>query len=58
MAFLVIGMTSGAYGKDRRGKGAAVEDAIISGDEAAYRKARDELRNNPATATDPPETTS
>ena len=60
MAFLVIGMTSGAYGKARRGKGAAVEDAIISGDEVAYRKARDDLArgSSPPNATDPdsPET--
>jgi hypothetical protein len=53
MAFLVIGMTSGAYGKARRGKGAAVEDAIISGDEDAYEKAVDDLDRNSPKATDP-----
>jgi len=45
MAFLVIGMTSGAYGKHRRGKGAAVKDAILRGDEEGRRKAFEEALN-------------
>jgi hypothetical protein len=58
MAFLVIGMTSGAYGKHRRGKGAAVDDAILTGDKEAFRTALDEARNPSKSADpDPPEAT-
>ena len=32
MVFMVVGMTSGAYGKGRRGKGAAALDALMAGD--------------------------
>ena len=62
MAFLVIGMTSGAYGKGRRTKSRAIVEAIMSGDEEASRKAMEDLGidPNPPKATDPnpPETAS
>lgn len=54
MAFLVLGMTSGAYGKHRRGKGAAVKDAILAGDEDARRKAFEEALNQPDPTDAPP----
>lgn len=58
MAFLVIGMTSGAYGKGRRTKSRAAADAILSGDEEASRKALEDLGIDPNPATDPPATAS
>jgi hypothetical protein len=55
MAFLVLGMTSGAYSKHRHGKGDAVEAAILAGDEDARRKAFEEALNQPdPTETEPP----
>lgn len=59
MAFLVIGMTSGAYGKGRRTKSTAIVEAILSGDEEASRKALEDLGIDPnppkGTDPDPPE---
>jgi hypothetical protein len=54
MAFLVIGMTSGAYGRGRRTKTRDMAEAIMSGDEAASRKAMEDLGIDPdGPATDP-----
>lgn len=47
MVFLVIGMTSGAYGKHREGKSAAAHAALRAGDEEAFERALEEARNPP-----------
>jgi hypothetical protein len=47
MVFLVLGMTSGAYGKQREGKSAAADAAILAGDDEAFERAVEEARNPP-----------
>jgi hypothetical protein len=37
VVYLVLALTSGAYGKGRRGKGAAEAEALMAGDEAAWK---------------------
>jgi hypothetical protein len=46
MVFLAVGMTSGAYGKQRRGKSGAAHDAILAGDDEAFDRAVEEARNS------------
>jgi hypothetical protein len=56
MVFLVLGMTSGAYGKHRPGKSAAAHAALRAGDDEAFDKALEEAHNSPlVTDPEPPE---
>jgi hypothetical protein len=56
MVFLVLGMTSGAYGKHRAGKSPAADAAILAGDDEAFHKAVEDARNqSQAPDAEPPE---
>ena len=45
MVFLVLGMTSGAYGKHRAGKSPAADATILAGDDEAFHKAVEDARS-------------
>ena len=57
MVFLVVGMTSGAYGKQRKGKSAAAHAALLAGDDEGFDKAVEEARNQPPEPDSPEATT-
>ncbi|MEW6477240.1 MAG: hypothetical protein AB1679_33725 [Actinomycetota bacterium] len=56
VVYIVVALTSGAYGKGRRGKGADAEEAFAAGDDHAWDKLIEEATKPlPEKKTDPPE---